>query len=380
MLLSTTAIIEAMAKTGMPAEAVDVASIFELEDIFSPKIIFTLFLQESTKTFKREKQEVRNSPVALVCSFLIYYHTMILCTFYYSLISHLSYYGLLQIKVNEKQLDTLKSLVQYLESRSSDVTKVLGGWQIEEKIVKLEEEIGELNKRMEEKKMIIPKRKLDEMGSSHRIKSQDMKRSCFAAKGSPLPNSSHLNGLHEQRIATFGEGVRSYDGLTPNSYDTSIPGHVNCLATPAVSQGLIVGSLPENGVNAMVGMTGVGSSGVGTGRGVISTNSYSGVHGEIEVGKAAQMMSNSGLPYGWQQGSVRQSASTRFADLFGISSSLEGFVGLLDSSDRTAADLYRFADSIRENESSYNKSSSHSQRTNSLPTAAPARHSSYMYK
>ncbi|XVF54824.1 hypothetical protein PTKIN_Ptkin05aG0212800 [Pterospermum kingtungense] len=188
------------------------------------------------------------------------------------------------------------------------------------------------------------------------MKRQDMKRSRFAPKGSPLPKSSHVNVLHDQRIATLGEGMRSYDGLVPNSYDSAIAGHAtNYLAAPAVSQGSIIGI------------------------GVISTNSYPGAHGEIEVGKAAQVMSSNGLPYGWQQGSVRQSASMRFGDFFGSSSSVEGFVGLPDSIDRTAADdLYRFADSIRENEI-YNKSSS-SNRTNTLPTVATARHSPHMYQ
>ena len=81
ILLSVTAIIEAMAKNGMLVEAVDVASIFGLEDKFSPKTILTLFLQESTKAFNRAKQEAQNSPVALVCSFLICRQTMILYTF-----------------------------------------------------------------------------------------------------------------------------------------------------------------------------------------------------------------------------------------------------------------------------------------------------------
>lgn len=82
MLLPATDIVETMAKNGMHVEAVDVASIFGLEDKCSPKTILTLFLQESTKAFKRAKQEAQNSPMALVWSFfLIFCNPMILCTF-----------------------------------------------------------------------------------------------------------------------------------------------------------------------------------------------------------------------------------------------------------------------------------------------------------
>ncbi|XVF08554.1 hypothetical protein REPUB_Repub07fG0013200 [Reevesia pubescens] len=306
-------IIEAMAKNGMHVEAVDVASIFGLEDKCSPKTILTLFLQESTKAFKRAKQEAQNSPVALR-------------------------------KANEKQLDALKSMLKYLEDSSSDVTKLLSSWQIEEKIVKLEEEIVELNKRIEDKKM-IPKRKLDELGSSSRVNSQEMKRSRFAIKGSPLPKPSHANGLYEHRTATLAEGVRSYDGLVPNSYESAISGHVTNHPA-AVPHGSTIGSLPENGIAQMVGISGVGSSGMVSSIGAISASSYYGAHGEIEVDIAGQMLSSSGLPYRWRQGSVGQSASMRFGGLFGSSQSVEGFVGLPDTTNRTSADLYRFADSI----------------------------------
>ncbi|OMO52320.1 Frigida-like protein [Corchorus olitorius] len=359
-------IIEGMAKNGMYVEAVDVASIFGLEDKFSPKTILTSFLKESTKSFKRARQEATNSPVALK-------------------------------KANEKQLDALKSIVQYMEDRSSDVTKLLGSWQIEEKIVKLEEEIAELHKRIEDKKT-MPKRKVDEMVSSRKVKSQESKRSRFASKGSPLQKSSHVNGLHEQRNASLADGIRSYDGLIANSLDSAISGHVsNYPAASSVPHGSNVGSLSENGVGHMVGISGVGSSSMGTAVGVHSANYYSGAYGYGDKGvdntysgayaygdkgvdNAGQVISSSGLPYGWQHGSAEQSASMRFSGLFGSSQSVEGFAGLPDlpssgASDRTTADLYRFADSVGEIESY----SSSSHRTGTLPTVAPIHHSSYSY-
>lgn len=331
-------IIEVMAKNGMHVEAVDVASIFGLEDKCSLKKILTIFLQESAKSFKRAKQEAQNSPFALRMA-------------------------------NERQLDALKSVVRYSEDCSSDVAKFLGSWQIEEKIVKLEEENAELHKRIEERKM-IPKRKLDEMGSSSRVKSQEMKRSRFATIGSPLPNSSHVNGLHEQRATSLTEGMRLYESAISGRVATSYP------AASAVPHGLTVGSLPRNGVAQMVGINGVGSSSMMTSIGAISRSSYSRAHGEIEVNKAEQTIS-SALPYGGrQQHSGGQSAtSMRFASLYGSSASIEGFVGLPDTTDRTSADLYRFADSIGENDSY----TSNSHRTSTLPNVAPVRQSSYMY-
>ncbi|XP_007038203.2 PREDICTED: protein FRIGIDA [Theobroma cacao] len=339
-------IIEGMAKNGIYVEAVDVASIFGLEDKFSLKTILTLFLQESTKAFKKARQEAQNSPVALK-------------------------------KANENQLDALKTIVQYLEDRSRDVTKLLGAWQIEEKIVKLEEENAELQKRINDKK-IMPKRKLDETGSSSKAKSQEMKRPRFTAKGSPLPKSSHVNGLHEQRTATLADGMRSYDGLVAKTMDNAISGHVsNYPAASSVPHGSTVGSYPENGVGQMAGIGGVGSSSMVTGIGGLLASSYSGAHLDMGVDKAG---SSSDLPYGWRQGSVGQSASMRFGGLFGTSPSIEGFVGLPDfpssgPTDRTTADLYRFVDSVVESET-YSGSS---HRTGTLQNVVPVRHSSYMF-
>ncbi|XVE56465.1 hypothetical protein DITRI_Ditri04bG0012200 [Diplodiscus trichospermus] len=138
-------IIETMVKNEMHIEAVDVASILGLEDKCSPKAILTFFLQESTKEFERAKREAQNCPFKLR-------------------------------EAKEDQLDALESVLHYLKGRSGDVTKLLGSWQIQEKIFKLEEEIAELNQRIEDRKM-IPKRNLDEMGSSSSVHSQEMKRS-----------------------------------------------------------------------------------------------------------------------------------------------------------------------------------------------------------
>ncbi|KAK8530807.1 hypothetical protein V6N13_030746 [Hibiscus sabdariffa] len=293
-LLFATDIIESMAKNGMHFEAMDVASIFGLEDKFSPKRILTLFLQESTKAFERQKREAYNSPAVLR-------------------------------KVNEKRLGALKSVVHCLEdpTKHSDATELLGSWLLKEKIVKLEEEIAEPVKRIV-KKNTKPKRKPDEMGSSSMIKSQEIKRARFDTKEPPVPES-HVNQLREQPTAILAEG----DGLVPHSCNAN-----NYPVASSAPNGSTC-SLPGNGSGQMGGTTGVESSGIG----VIPASSYSGEDGEIEVDNADQMMSD-----GWPKLSDVQSASAWFVGLFGSSLSVEGFVGLPDNSVRTIADLYRFAD------------------------------------
>ncbi|XP_039011075.1 protein FRIGIDA-like [Hibiscus syriacus] len=347
-------IIKSMAKNGMHFEAGEVASIFGLEDKFSPKTILTSFLQESTKAFEREKVVARKSPVLLR-------------------------------RANEKLLAALKSIVRYLENRGSDAMEL--SCLVKEKIVKLEEEIAAgLDKRIVKKKEL--KRKLDEMGSSSTIKSQEMKCSRFDTKGSPLPKS-HVNQLHEQPTAILAEG----NGLVPNSCNAnndpvassalhgstcSFPGNETVQmggttgvessdigvipASSILTEGddlvpnscnanndLVASSTPHGSTCSLRGnetgqmevTTGVESSDIG----VIPASSYSGADGAIEVGKADQMMSENGLTYG-RHGCGVQSASMWFVGLFGSSLSLEGFVGLPDNSVRTSADLYRFADTL----------------------------------
>ncbi|MBA0674115.1 hypothetical protein Goari_015727, partial [Gossypium aridum] len=273
-LLYATDIIESMVKNGMPFEAVEVASIFGLEDKFSSKTMLTPFLQESTKAFERAKREANKSHVALK-------------------------------KANEKQLDALKSIVHYSENRSIDATELLGSWQIKEKIVTLEEEIVELKKRIEEKKM--KKRKRNEKGSSSTVKSQEVKRSRLATEGSPLPKSE-ANQLCEQPTTILSEG----NALVPISSNAN-----NSPVTSAAPHGS-TNSFPKTEMDQIGGTTNVRSGSI----------------------------SGNGLPYRWQQGYVAQSTSKWFADLFGSSPSMEGFVGLPDRTIRTLADLYRFADSL----------------------------------
>ncbi|TYI17875.1 hypothetical protein ES332_A07G053500v1 [Gossypium tomentosum] len=414
-------IIESMVKNGMPFEAVEVASIFGLEDKFSSKTMLTSFLQESTKAFEGAKQEANKSHVALkkvnekqldALKSIVHYsenrsidatellgswqikekivtleeeivelkkiieekkmkkrkrkekgssssvksqemkrsrlategsplpksEANQLCEQLTTVLSEgdgsvpissnannspvtsaaphgstccFPENGIAQMgKANEKQLDALESIVQYPKNLSNDVTELLGSIQFEKKIVKLEERVAELHKRLEEKK-IKPNRKLDEMGSSSTVKSKEMKQSQFATKGSPLPKSN-VNQSHEQPSAILAEGMKLYDGLVPNSC------HANDYPVASAAPHGSTNSFPKTEMDQIGGTTNVRSGG----------------------------MSGNGLAYTWQQGYVAQSTSKWFADLFGSSPSIEGFVGLPDRTIRTLADLYRFADSL----------------------------------
>ncbi|PPR92050.1 hypothetical protein GOBAR_AA28626 [Gossypium barbadense] len=373
-------IIESMVKNGMPFEAVEVASIFGLEDKFSSKTMLTSFLQESTKAFEGAKQEANKSHVALkkvnekqldALKSIVHYsenrsidatellvksqemkrsrlategsplpksEANQLCEQLTTILSEgdgsvpissnannspvtsaaphgstccFPENGIAQMgKANEKQLDALESIVQYPKNLSNDVTELLGSIQFEKKIVKLEERVAELHKRLEEKKL-KPNRKLDEMGSSSTVKSKEMKQSQFATKGSPLPKSN-VNQSHEQPSAILAEGMKLYDGLVPNSC------HANDYPVASAAPHGSTNSFPKTEMDQIGGTTNVRSGG----------------------------MSGNGLAYTWQQGYVAQSTSKWFADLFGSSPSIEGFVGLPDRTIRTLADLYRFADSL----------------------------------
>ncbi|GLU20845.1 hypothetical protein SLE2022_370240 [Rubroshorea leprosula] len=261
-------IVNAMVKNGMHVNAIDIAVTFGLEDRFPPQSILTSFVRESKEAYEKARREARNSPKAL---------------------KH----------ANEKQLASLQSVVKCMEDHNIDPIKVLDGTQIREKIAKFEKEIAELNKKVEDKG--IPKRKLDEMGSSSKVRNQDIKRSRFLGK------EAHGNGLHGQRAVSHGDGY-----WTENSVGPIIGG-----------PGLLHGAGVRGGVVA--------------GATVLSTSSYSGPHGDIGGSKIGQIVSNSAPTFGWHgvdatyidrsigQSSVGQSSSMGVAGLLGRSESIDGF-------------------------------------------------------
>lgn len=352
-------IIGSVMKKGMHVEAVDVAVIFGMEDKFSPQTILTTFLRESKEMLKRAKREANNSPVALK-------------------------------RANEKHLAALQSMLKCLEDHkiNLDLTKVLPGGQIKEQIIKLEKEIADLNKKVDEK--AEAKRKMEE------IESPEAKRLKFTVKESPLMISPRINGLHDHRAVSHIDGMKPYDNLMPNAVTAGFSGHVHSYYASSLSHGPGVGSLHENILGPkVVGKDSVLAAGVGhnmaAGVDYLKIGSYSRIHGETRVDELQQTISPSNLPHGrhgirdptYRQSYAGKQTSVGLASLYGSSSSsVEGFgslpnlsAGAAATKRSSASDLYGFADAIVEN----NPYNSTALRHAPLPPTAPAHRSSYLY-
>ncbi|XP_044480455.1 protein FRIGIDA-like isoform X2 [Mangifera indica] len=266
-------IIENMKKNGMHVEAVDIVYNFGIEDKFSPYTILTSLLRETREAWKRKR---RDAPHPLK-------------------------------KATEKHLAALKSVVKCLEDRKIDPAKLLSGWQIKEKIVKLEKEIVDLNKLiMDDNKK--PKRKAGQIQSSNNFNFQETKRSRFTTNGSTLVSSPHVIRLHEPMAAnSYIDRKRSYNTLMPHlltgGYSSYISNH---LAAPAASHGYEAAPLPE--ALGSIGPSGgtvhaIGVEvGLSSGSSVLpSTAGPSGVHREESKDAVGQMMCGSvSSNYGWQ--------------------------------------------------------------------------------
>lgn len=276
-------------------------------------------------------------------------------------------------EANEKHLAALQSVIKCLEDKKIDPAKLLPGWQIKDKIIKLEKDIADWNKQKMENK-IMPKRKAVEIESSNKWNGQGIKHCRFTDKGSTLSasslmTSSHVFQVHDPRAANYADEKRSYNGLTSNLFDGGFCGYIN--SHPAVSAASHVyntGALPDvlgptvgaggrvNAVSVEVSM----SPGITT----RPPGSFNGVHGETAVDKYGQMMYANGSSYGWHRAGdaayndrvigsfTGQPATIAFDGLYRPSPSLDRFPGLINHSSigggnqNSSSDLYSFADSV----------------------------------
>lgn len=117
-----------------------------------------------------------------------------------------------------------------------DPSKVLQGWKLDEKISKLEEKISDLDKIIKEQ-VKSKRREADEPESSHKAKSQDLKRARLADS---RPHVNHiernlLDGGIPQYSTTYSAyssvagpaaRIRVAEVMSPGSYATSIPGGI----------------------------------------------------------------------------------------------------------------------------------------------------------
>ncbi|KAJ6688505.1 FRIGIDA-LIKE PROTEIN 3-RELATED [Salix koriyanagi] len=300
-----------MMKKGMKVEAVDVACIFGIEDKFPVQKLLTLVLQESREPSEGRKRKANNSPSI-----------------------HL------QKEAKEKQLIALKSVVKFLEEHQLDPTKLLPGWQLQEKTIELEKDIVDLNKKIG--KLPLSKRPENVNEVTNYWKSQEIKRRRFAEKGSPLISPGV--GLADQIAASYMDGQSSYNSVM--RLNGGFPGHVNNYsAGTSAMYGSSLGPFPKN-------VPGTSASGIGLSA---AYGGSAGVHRDMLVDGTGQIKGGNVPHYAWHRagdtalndGSVGHWHHA--SGLFGKSQSIEGFAGLLNSPPAAAngsstPDLYGFAD------------------------------------
>ncbi|KAG5230442.1 protein FRIGIDA [Salix suchowensis] len=311
LVTRVTDIIEGMMKKGMKVEAVDVACIFGIEDKFPVQKLLTLVLQESREPSEGRKRKANNSPSI-----------------------HL------QKEAKEKQLIALKSVVKFLEEHQLDPTKLLPGWQLQEKTIELEKDIVDLNKKIG--KLPLSKRPENVNEVTNYWKSQEIKRRRFAEKGSPLISPGV--GLADQIAASYMDGQSSYNSVM--RLNGGFPGHVNNYsAGTSAMYGSSLGPFPKN-------VPGTSASGIGLSA---AYGGSAGVHRDMLVDGTGQIKGGNVPHYAWHRagdtalndGSVGHWHHA--SGLFGKSQSIEGFAGLLNSppaaaNGSSAPDLYGFAD------------------------------------
>ncbi|KAK3029344.1 hypothetical protein RJ639_037867 [Escallonia herrerae] len=304
-------IIEKMLKNKMEIEALDIVYTLGIVDRFPPQTILESFLRESKETWRKTRKATQGS---------------------FSVVN----------EANKKQLADLKSVVKCLENHKIDPSKLLPGWQLKDKILSLEKDIADFEKKNADK--VMAKRKADKAESSRKSNTQEMKRA---------------------RLKTM------------DPYNARLPGHINNFsASPSILRGSAAGSYPETITGPVAGSSG------GFPGGILPTGSYAGIHrGMLDMvnsqqytgvrggmlDTAGQISHNSQL-YGWREDAALnerlvghnfagQPSSVGYDDLYGplTSSPLKGFVGLPNSAGlsgrASTSDLYQFADSVLESES-----------------------------
>ncbi|XP_060205326.1 protein FRIGIDA-like [Lycium barbarum] len=313
-------IIEGMLRQNMEIDAVDIAYIFGIEGRFNPQRLVTSFLRESEKPLKKMKGKSQGSLADVN-------------------------------EAKKNHLAALRSTVKCLRRHSVDLSELLPGWQINEKIMSLEKEISTGEK-------MAQKRKNDETESSGRFSNKEAKHSHF-----PNPR------LQQERVVNHVDSNNTLleGGTAGHMYGYSL--------SPPVLHGPVGGSIHEN----------VGSLGTHTGQLYgLPSHSYA-------YGPSSYLEGSTGLPNikpgdayrtpPYLEG-CRGFPNSIPGDTYRPSSYLEGSRGLpnaipTDIAGRSSAsDTYQFDDAVRASEL---YRSSGLRGVDVIPSAASAHHSSYLY-
>ncbi|KAJ4866093.1 hypothetical protein Rs2_52389 [Raphanus sativus] len=184
-------IVDSSMKRGMHIEALEMVYTFGMEDRFSASTILTSFLRMSKESFERAKRKAQ-APMAFK-------------------------------KANEKQLAALLSVMKCLEARKLDPVKEVPGWQIKEQMVKLEKDIVQLDKQMEEARSISL---MEEAALNQRLYSQQMKRPRLSDMEMPPPtaSSSYSPVYRDRSFPSHREGDTDEISALVSSYLGQVSG------------------------------------------------------------------------------------------------------------------------------------------------------------
>ncbi|XP_060173804.1 protein FRIGIDA-like [Lycium barbarum] len=223
-------------------KAVHIAYCFGIQDRFNPKKLLASFLRESKSSFDKMNGSQGAHPG--------------------------------NIGAKRKYLNDLKSVIKCLRCHNIDPAKLLGGWQINMRIMSLEKEIAEFNKQIADHKMAQPnaglrKRKVYE---TEWLSNQEVKRSHFS---NPWPPHQQQRVVVNHVVSnnTLLEG----GGTAGHNYGYSM--------SPPVLHGPVAGSIHENVVGSLAGAL-VGAAMVGPGAGILPSpqgGAYAGGHGGSRV-------------------------------------------------------------------------------------------------
>ncbi|XP_016449415.2 protein FRIGIDA isoform X1 [Nicotiana tabacum] len=295
-------IIEGMLKQKMEVDAVHIAYTFGFEDRFNPQRLLTSFLLDTKESLKKMKENSHGSHAA----------------------------------VNEekrKHLFALKSVIKCLERHDTDPSKLIPGWQINEKIMKLEKEIAELDKQTGGK--MAQKRKLDETESSRRFRNKE-------AKQSRIPP-----WLRQQRVVNH---VDSDCTLLERQNAGHVHGYT---VSSSVLHGPVAGSMHENVADSLAATVAMGRdgarilasvdgirAGISEGMDIVQQGaSYAGGHGRTLVDSTPEQIgSHTGQLYGWCGNAAVYDGLASCSYAYRPSSYLEGSTGLPNTQ---PSDAYR---------------------------------------
>ncbi|KAJ0267347.1 hypothetical protein HA466_0011820 [Hirschfeldia incana] len=168
-------IVDSSIKRGKLIEALEMVYTFGIEDRFSASSILTSFLRMSKESFERAKQKAQ-APIAYK-------------------------------EANQKFLAALLSVMKCLEAHNLDPEKEVQGWQIKEQMIKLEKDILQLDKQMEE------------TAFTKRLYNQQMKRPRLSDMEMPPPASSSYPPIYrDQSFPSHRDGHTDEISALVSSY------------------------------------------------------------------------------------------------------------------------------------------------------------------